>query len=120
VSQESEYGFLTGSAFAKDILNCSKLVIVEFGAEWCGSCRVMTSIINDISAAYREQIRVIKLDIERNRHLVEKYSIRAKPTFLFIKNGEVVDHIIGSAPRKDFENKLISLLSKEKQNETHF
>jgi thioredoxin 1 len=113
MNQDPEYIYLTAATFEKEILQCDKPVIVEFGADWYGSCRVMAPIINDISATYREQISVVKLDIDRNKHLVEKYGIRAKPTFLFIKNGEVVDHIIGSAPRNDFDDKLISLLSIE-------
>ncbi len=113
MNQESEYVFLTESTFTKEILNCSKLVIVEFGADWCGSCRIMTPIVNGISANYGDQIKIVKLDIDKNKHLVDKYGIRAKPTFLFIKNGEVVDHIICSTPREVFEAKINKLLSIE-------
>ena len=113
MSQDSEYIYLIIQAFENEILQNNKLVIVEFGADWCGSCRLMASIVSDISVTYRDQINVVKLDIDLKKHLVKKYGIWAKPTFLFIKNGEVVDNIIGSAPRKDFENKLISLLSIE-------
>jgi thioredoxin-related protein len=55
----------------------------------------------------------VKLDINRNKHLTREYGIQAKPTFLFIKQGEVVDQITGSAPRKEFETKLIALLPDE-------
>jgi thioredoxin 1 len=113
MSQDSEYNYLNESAFDEEVLKYHKPVIVEFGAEWCGSCRIMAPIVNDISATYRDQIRVVKLDIDQNKYLVAKYGIQAKPTFLFIKNNEIVDHIIGSASRKDFEDKLISLLSSE-------
>lgn len=111
--QDSEYIYLNASAFDEEILKYHKPVIVEFGAEWCGSCRIMAPIVNGLSATYRDRIRVVKLDIDRNKPLVDKYGIRAKPTFLFIKNGEVIDHIIGSTPREAFEAKIISLLSSE-------
>jgi thioredoxin 1 len=70
-------------------------------------------IINDLSETYRDQIKIVKLDINRNKHLTREYGIQAKPTFLFIKQGEVVDQITGSAPRKEFETKLIALLPDE-------
>ena len=113
MSQVSEYEFFNESTFDEEVLKYHKPVIVEFGAEWCGNCRIMAPIVNDISAAYRNQIRVVKLDIDQNKHLVDKYGIQTKPTFIFINNGEVVDEIIGSVSRKYFENKLIQVLSIE-------
>ncbi len=111
MSQGSEYIYLNESAFDEEVLKHHKPVIVEFGADWCGSCRIMAPIVNDITATYRDHIRVVKLDFDRNKYLVDKYGIKAKPTFLFLKNGEVVDHIIGSTPREDFEAKVSSFLS---------
>lgn len=113
MSQDSEYVYLDESIFEEEVLKHQKPVILEFGAEWCGNCRIMAPIVNDISALYRNRIKVIKLDIDQNKHLAAKYGIQAKPTFLFIKNGEIVDHIIGSVSRKVFEHKLVSLLSLE-------
>jgi thioredoxin 1 len=119
MNTDSEYSYLTAAAFEKEVLQCDKPVIVEFGAGWCGTCRIMMPIINDFSKAYRDQIKIVRLDINRNQHLAREYSIQANPTFLFIKEGEVVDHITGSAPRKEFETKLISLLSDEHSINPH-
>ena len=113
MSQDSEYQFLNESTFNNEVLKYHKPVIVEFGAEWCGICRIMAPIVNDTSAAYGDQIRVVKLDIDQNKHLAAQYGVQVKPTFLFIRNGEIVDHIIGSVSRKVFEHKLASLLSLE-------
>ena len=113
MSQDSEYKFFNESTFDEEVMRYHKPVIVEFGAEWCGSCRIMAPIVNDISAIYRNQIKVVKLDIDQNKYLAAQYGVWVKPTFLFIRNAEIVDHIVGSVSRKVFEHKLISLLSIE-------
>ena len=113
MSQDSEYKFLNESTFDLEVMKYHKPVIVEFGAEWCGSCRIMAPIVNHISAVYRNQIKVVKLDIDQNKHLAAQYGVQVKPTFLFIRNGEIVDHIVGSVSRKVFERKLVFLLSLE-------
>lgn len=113
MSQDSEYLFLNESTFDEKVMKYHKPVIVEFGAEWCGSCRIIAPIVNDISAIYRNQIKVVKLDIDQNKHLAAQYGIQFKPTFLFIRKGEIIDHIVGSVSRKVFEHKLVSLLSLE-------
>ena len=71
----------------------------------------MKPILSDLSTIYRDQIKIVKLDIERNKHLVKRYRIQAKPTFLFLKNGEVVDIIICLTPRKEFEEKIFKLIT---------
>ena len=111
MNNDSEYIYLNFPAFEKEILKCNKPVIVEFGAEWCGNCQIMKPILSDLSTIYRDQIKIVKLDIEQNKHLVKRYRIQAKPTFLFLKNGEVIDLIICLTPRKDFEEKIFKLLT---------
>jgi thioredoxin 1 len=113
MSKNQEYAYLDESAFDAEVMKSHELVIVEFGAEWCGGCRMMAPIVNRMSATYGRQIRVIRLDIDENRHLVERYGIRAKPTYLFVKNGEIVDHLIGPASGEDFETTIKRLLSGE-------
>ena len=111
--QDSEYQFLNESTFNEEVLRYHKPVIVEFGSEWCGSCRIMGSFVNHISATYQNQIKVVKLDIDQNEHLAAQYGVQVRPTFLFIRNGEIIDHIIGSVSKKVFEHKLASFLSHE-------
>ena len=110
---DPEYIYLDESAFEEEVMNYTESVIVEFGTDWCGSCRIMTPIVNDVSATYRDRVKVVRLDIDRNKHLVARYGIRTKPTFLLIKNGEIVDQIIGPVSRKNFENFIDSLLKNE-------
>ena len=74
---------------------------------------MMEPIVNSISATYSDRIRVIRVDVDRNTYLVAKYRIRAKPTFLFIKNGKVIDTVTFPIPREDFEGKTKRLLAME-------
>ena len=111
MSNDSEYIYLNFPAFEKEILKCNKPVIVEFGAEWCGNCQIMKPILSDLSTIYRDQIKIVTLDIEQNKHLVKRYRIQAKPTFLFLKSGQVVDIIICLTPRREFEEKIFKLLT---------
>jgi len=113
MSNDTEYIYLDESAFEEEVMNCTESVIVEFGTDWCGSCRIMMPIVNDTAAAYRDRVKVIRLDIDRNKQLVARYGIRNKPTFLLIKNGEIAGQIIGPVSRKNFENYMRALLSNE-------
>lgn len=110
MNQDAEYLFMNESDFAEDILNSVKPVLVEFGADWSGGCRVMEPIVADLVSRHLN-VRHVKLDISRNRHLVLKYGIRDSPTFLFIKNGEIVDSITGSVPKKQFEEKISLIIT---------
>ncbi len=110
---DTEYIYLDESAFEEEVMNCPDSVIVEFGTDWCGSCRIMMPIVNDLSATYRDQVKVVRLDIDRNKHLVARYGIRTKPTFLLIKNGEIVGQIIGPVSRNNFKDYLSALLKNE-------
>jgi thioredoxin 1 len=90
-----------------ELLRSQAALIVEFGAEWSGSCHIMAPILND----WQGRIKIVRLDIERNRPLTERYGIRKKPTFLLIKDGHIIERIVGSVPRHVFERKVSDLLN---------
>jgi len=110
--KDLNYTSMDGSTFVREVLKYGKPVIVEFGAEWCGTCRIMAPILNDIAANHCNQIRVVRLDIDQNQKLAERFGVRATPTFLFIWEGEVVDQIVGATGRDTFEARLNILLSR--------
>ena len=111
MSKKLTYHRITKSAFEKEILHADLPVIVEFGADWSGSCQIMTPIIDSLSHTYKDRIKIIRLDITRNVYLVKRYNIQAVPTYYFIKNGRVVDQILRAAARDVFERKIKALLS---------
>ena len=85
-------------------------LVVDFWATWCGPCRMVAPIIEQLAAEYDGQIVVGKCDVEENDDLAAEYGIRNIPTILFFKNGEVVDKLIGAQPKPKIEEKIKALL----------
>jgi thioredoxin 1 len=94
----------------EEVLKTDQLVIIDFWAEWCGPCKMVGPIIEQISEEYKERVTVGKLDVDNNDDTTSKYGIRNIPTVLFIKNGEVVDKVVGAGPKNMFTDKIDKLL----------
>ena len=93
-----------------EVLSNNTVVVADFWAEWCGPCKMVGPFIEQLAAEYEGKAAVGKIDIEENDDLATKYAIRNIPTVLFFKNGEVVDKMVGAAPKSAYEEKLKSLL----------
>ncbi len=93
-----------------EVLGNNTVVVADFWAEWCGPCKMVGPFIEQLAAEYEGKAAVGKIDIEENDDLATKYAIRNIPTVLFFKNGEVVDKMVGAAPKSAYEEKLKSLL----------
>jgi thioredoxin 1 len=101
---------LTDANFDEIVLKTDKLVLVDFWAEWCGPCRVIGPIVNEIGEDYKDRIMVGKLDVDSNPVVSAKYGIRNIPTVLFFKNGQVADKQVGAVPKGSLVNKVEALL----------
>lgn len=101
---------LTDANFDETVLKAEKLVIVDFWAEWCGPCRVIGPIVNELADDYKDQIIVGKVDVDANPGISMKYGIRNIPTILFFKDGEVADKQVGVVPKGNLVNKVEALL----------
>jgi thioredoxin 1 len=101
---------LTDSNFDSTILNAEKPALVDFWAVWCGPCRVISPIVEELAGEYADRIVVGKLDVDANRETAVKYGIQAIPTLLLVKNGEVADRIVGATDKASLASKLDSLL----------
>jgi thioredoxin 1 len=93
-----------------EVLSSNTVVVADFWAEWCGPCKMVGPFIEQLAAEYEGKAAIGKIDIEENDDLATKYAIRNIPTVLFFKNGEVVDKMVGAAPKAAYEEKLKSLL----------
>lgn len=100
----------TDGNFDEEVLQSDLPVVVDFWAAWCAPCRMIAPIIEDLSADFEGKAKVGKLDVDANQQTAIKYGVRSIPTVLIIKNGEVVDTIIGALSKAAFVEKLQAVL----------
>ncbi|MEX2596662.1 MAG: thioredoxin [Salibacteraceae bacterium] len=97
---------LTDSNFEVEALNSDKPVMVDFWAEWCGPCRMVGPIVEEVSKEYGDKAVIGKVNVDLNPEVAQKYGIRSIPTILFFKNGEIVDRQVGAVPKATLVKKL--------------
>jgi thioredoxin 1 len=98
------------SNFDEVVLKSDKPVVVDFWAEWCGPCRMISPIIEDLAKEYEGKVVVTKCDVDNSVGVASKFGIRNIPTVLFFKNGKVADKQVGAVPKINFVNKINILL----------
>lgn len=93
-----------------ELLNSGKPLVIDFWAEWCGPCRMVSPIIDELAEEYAEKVYIGKANVDENDEIVVKYGIRNIPTILFIKNGEIVDKKVGASSKADLKAKIEAML----------
>ena len=101
---------LTDQNFDEIVLQSDKPVIVDFWAEWCGPCKMVSPIVEEIGKDYEGKAVVGKLDVDSNPAITQKFGIRNIPTVLFFKNGQIADKQVGAVPKNNLVSKLEALL----------
>ncbi len=99
---------LTDDNFQNMVLDSEKVALIDFWAEWCGPCRMIGPIVEELATEYDGKAVIGKVNVDDNPGISSKYGIRNIPTILFIKNGEVVDKQVGVVPKNVLEKKLQS------------
>jgi thioredoxin 1 len=97
---------VTDADFAAQVEGASELVLVDFGATWCGPCRMMEPTIEALATEYAGRVKVVTVDSDANPQAVTRYNVRSLPTFMFFKGGKPVDQVIGAVPRPMLERKI--------------
>jgi thioredoxin 1 len=101
---------LTDKNFQEMAVNIEGVAVIDFWAEWCGPCRMIGPIIEELHHEYAGKVVVGKVDVDTNPEVSMKYGIRNIPTVLFLKNGEIVDKQVGVTTKQNFVNKIEALL----------
>jgi thioredoxin 1 len=101
---------ITDASFEEVVLKSDKPVLVDFWAAWCGPCRMVGPVIEEISKDYEGRAVVGKVDVDANQEFAAKYGVRNIPTVLLFKNGEVIDKQVGVAPKTTYTQKIDAAL----------
>ena len=97
---------LTDSNFNDEVLQSDKPVLVDFWAEWCGPCRMVGPVVEELAGDYDGKLKVGKVDVDSNPQVSMQYGIRSIPSLLIFKDGEVVDQIVGAVPKAQLQKQV--------------
>ena len=95
--------------FEQEVIKSEKPVLVDFWAEWCGPCKMLTPVIDDIASEYSEKYSIGKVNVDHNSDLAAKYGIRSIPCLLFFKSGEVQEQMVGAVEKSEIVTALSNL-----------
>jgi len=98
------------SRFNDEVINSDKPVLVDFWAPWCGPCRMVAPVVEDISKEYSGRLKVVKVNVDENSGIASKYDVQSIPTLMLFKNGTVVETMVGFRPKPALESTINKLM----------
>ncbi|MDZ7689953.1 MAG: thioredoxin TrxA [Balneolaceae bacterium] len=101
----------TDDTFQEDVLKSDKPVLVDFWAEWCGPCRMVGPVVDEMAGEYEGKAKIGKVNVDENPEISTEYGIRSIPSLLIFKDGEVVDQIVGAVPKSQLKKQLDAQLN---------
>ncbi len=94
---------VSSESWEDDVLNSDRPVLVDFWAAWCGPCKMVAPVLDELAGEMGDKVRVAKLNVDENQEIALKYGVRGIPTFILFKDGEVADRMTGAMPKSAFE-----------------
>ncbi len=106
----SELGKTNQGQFDTDVLKSSVPVLVDFWAEWCGPCRTLTPILEEVAKEFTDEVKILKVNVDENGELAQQYGIRGIPTLIFFKNGAASKTLVGIQSKEEIKKSLQELI----------
>ena len=97
---------VTDASFTSEVEQAGSLVLVDFWAEWCGPCKAVTPVLEELATEYDGRVKVTKLDVDANPQTTMQFNVRSIPSVLFFKDGKHVDTVVGLVPKTAFQQKI--------------
>jgi len=101
----------TDQNFEKEVVQSDKPVLVDFWAPWCGPCRAIAPVLDELASEYGEKIKIVKVNVDENQQAPQRFSVRGIPTLIFFKGGKDVETLVGAHPKETLKEKIDSVLA---------
>ena len=97
------------ASFDSEVMQHEGLVLVDFWAPWCGPCKLIAPVLEELAGEYADKVKIAKVNVDENQNLAGQFGVRSIPTLLFYKGGQVVDQVVGAQPKQQLAAKIDAL-----------
>ena len=102
---------VTDGNFDSEVLKSAQPVLVDFWAAWCGPCRAVSPVVEEVATGYEGKLKVVKMNVDQNNETPSRYGIRGIPTLLIFKDGKIAEQIVGYVPKETIDQTVIKVLA---------